>query len=240
MPVPPEAVWEVLADAGGYGRLQGGPGHRPRLPAPGTRFHHTIGFGPVTLRDHTEVLEAEAPRCLRLRAKGRPAGQATVTLRLTPVDGGTAVEMVEHPAGPFGPLALNPLVHVATRLRNGRSLMRLEDLARAPERRVSSVWLDTAPEAPAFPALEEHLTADVCVVGGGIVGVTTALVLHEAGARVVLVEADRIGDRPFACVPALHPERSYAIACRIAGAPPEGMFISAGGPSATVRAPGGR
>jgi glycine/D-amino acid oxidase-like deaminating enzyme/nitrite reductase/ring-hydroxylating ferredoxin subunit len=58
---------------------------------------------------------------------------------------------------------------------------------------VSSVWLETAPAARAFGALEANLTADVCVVGEGIVGVTTALLLHEAGARVVLVEADRIG-----------------------------------------------
>ena len=33
----------------------------------------------------------------------------------------------------------------------------------------------------------------MAVIGGGIVGVTTALALHEAGARVVLIEADRIG-----------------------------------------------
>jgi glycine/D-amino acid oxidase-like deaminating enzyme/nitrite reductase/ring-hydroxylating ferredoxin subunit len=58
---------------------------------------------------------------------------------------------------------------------------------------VTSVWLETVPAAPAFGRLEENLEADVCVVGGGIVGVTTALLLHEAGARVVLLEADRIG-----------------------------------------------
>jgi Rieske Fe-S protein len=35
----------------------------------------------------------------------------------------------------------------------------------------------------------------------------------------------------------LHPERSYAITCRIAGAPPEGMFISGGNvPTRSVRA----
>ena len=33
----------------------------------------------------------------------------------------------------------------------------------------------------------------MCVVGGGIVGVTAALVLQEAGARVVLIDAGRIG-----------------------------------------------
>jgi glycine/D-amino acid oxidase-like deaminating enzyme/nitrite reductase/ring-hydroxylating ferredoxin subunit len=56
-----------------------------------------------------------------------------------------------------------------------------------------SVWLQTAPLAPSHPRLDRDLHADACVVGGGIVGVTTALLLHEAGLHVVLVEADRIG-----------------------------------------------
>jgi uncharacterized protein YndB with AHSA1/START domain len=134
MPVAPEAVWGVLADADGYEYwVVGSKAIRdadPGFPSPGTRFHHTIGFGPLTLRDHTEVLDAEPPRSLRLRTKGRPLGVATVTVRLTPEKGGTTVEMVEHPAGPFAVLGLNPLLHAVTKLRNARSLMRLEDLAR--------------------------------------------------------------------------------------------------------------
>src|SRR3954463_9739144 len=134
MPVPRRTVWEALADPYGYAYwVAGSKAVRdadPGWPAPGTRFHHTIGVGPLTLRDHTEVMEAEPPRLMRLRANSRPLGAATVTLRLTPLDGGTAVEMVEHPAGPFAVLALNPLLYVLTQLRNARSLMRLEDLAR--------------------------------------------------------------------------------------------------------------
>jgi glycine/D-amino acid oxidase-like deaminating enzyme/nitrite reductase/ring-hydroxylating ferredoxin subunit len=58
---------------------------------------------------------------------------------------------------------------------------------------MTSVWLDTGPSQPAYPALEQDVRADVAVIGGGIVGVTTALLLREAGARVVLLEANRIG-----------------------------------------------
>jgi uncharacterized protein YndB with AHSA1/START domain len=134
MPVPPQAVWDALADPAGYEYwVVGSKAIRdadPGFPAPGAKFHHTLGFGPLTVRDHTEVLEADPPRRLRLRAKGRPLGVATVTLRLEPEDGGTTVEMVEHPAGPFAVLALNPAVYALTRVRNARSLMRLEDLAR--------------------------------------------------------------------------------------------------------------
>jgi glycine/D-amino acid oxidase-like deaminating enzyme/nitrite reductase/ring-hydroxylating ferredoxin subunit len=56
-----------------------------------------------------------------------------------------------------------------------------------------SIWLATAPDAPAHPRLTRDVEADVCVVGAGIVGVTTALLLHEAGLHVVLVEANRVG-----------------------------------------------
>lgn len=43
------------------------------------------------------------------------------------------------------------------------------------------------------PTLGEDVTADVCVVGGGIAGCSTALHLAQRGYRVVLLEAERIG-----------------------------------------------
>jgi uncharacterized protein YndB with AHSA1/START domain len=133
MPVPAQAVWDALAEPSNYGYWVVGS-KRIRdadadFPAPGTKLHHTIGVGPLTLDDHTEVLEAEAPKYLRLRAKGRPIGTASVILRMTPVDGGTCVEIVENPDGPYSLLALNPLLQIATKVRNAESLMRLEELA---------------------------------------------------------------------------------------------------------------
>jgi glycine/D-amino acid oxidase-like deaminating enzyme len=56
-----------------------------------------------------------------------------------------------------------------------------------------SIWLETAPPQPERPRLDRDVTADVAVIGGGIVGVTTALLLQEAGATVILLEANRIG-----------------------------------------------
>jgi uncharacterized protein YndB with AHSA1/START domain len=133
MNAPPEAVWAVLADPGGYAYWVVGSKRirdaEPEWPAPGSKFHHTIGVGPLTLDDHTVSLEAEPPRRLKLRAKGRPAGTATVILELEPRAGGTQVRITENPDGVFSPMALNPLVHVATKLRNAESLMRLEELA---------------------------------------------------------------------------------------------------------------
>ena len=135
MPVAPEAVWEALADPSGYAYwVVGSKAVRdvgPGFPAPGTKFHQTIGVGPLTLNDHTEVVEAERPSLLRLRAKGRPVGIATVILRMTPEADGTTVEIFERPEGPYSLLALNPVLQLATKLRNAESLMRLEELALA-------------------------------------------------------------------------------------------------------------
>lgn len=44
-----------------------------------------------------------------------------------------------------------------------------------------------------YPALQEALQADVCVLGGGFTGLSSALHLAEAGFKVVLLEAGRIG-----------------------------------------------
>jgi uncharacterized protein YndB with AHSA1/START domain len=133
MAVPPEAVWAALADAGGYGYwVVGSKEIRDAdadWPAAGSRFHHTVGVGPLTIRDHTESLRALRPTLLELRAKARPLGTARVTLELLPEGGGTRVRMTENPDGLTSWLTLNPLVQLATRGRNAESLMRLEELA---------------------------------------------------------------------------------------------------------------
>lgn len=55
-----------------------------------------------------------------------------------------------------------------------------------------SVWRGTA-SATDWPRLENEVTAEVAIVGGGITGVTAALLLAQAGRSVALVEAGRIG-----------------------------------------------
>ena len=57
----------------------------------------------------------------------------------------------------------------------------------------SSLWIETQPAEP-YPALAGDITADVAVIGGGITGVTAALLLARAGLSVVLVEARRVGE----------------------------------------------
>jgi gamma-glutamylputrescine oxidase len=57
----------------------------------------------------------------------------------------------------------------------------------------ASWYAATAAELPPFPALAGEEAADVCVVGGGYTGLSAALHLAEAGMRVVLLEAQRVG-----------------------------------------------
>ena len=44
-----------------------------------------------------------------------------------------------------------------------------------------------------FPALQGEVESDVCVVGGGYTGLSTALHLRKLGFSVTLLEAQRIG-----------------------------------------------
>ncbi len=59
------------------------------------------------------------------------------------------------------------------------------------EKPPQSYWIAST-EQPDYPALEEDITADVAVVGGGIAGITAAYLLKSEGLKVVLIEADRI------------------------------------------------
>ena len=56
----------------------------------------------------------------------------------------------------------------------------------------TSVWVDTGPEHDERPQLDGDVDAEVCVIGGGIVGITTAALLQDAGVRTVLLEGNRL------------------------------------------------
>jgi len=56
-----------------------------------------------------------------------------------------------------------------------------------------SWYAATADFLPEQPALQSEVRADVCVVGGGYTGLSAALHLAEAGYKVILLEAQRVG-----------------------------------------------
>jgi glycine/D-amino acid oxidase-like deaminating enzyme/nitrite reductase/ring-hydroxylating ferredoxin subunit len=55
----------------------------------------------------------------------------------------------------------------------------------------TSLWLDTTPETN-FPTLQNGLTVDVAIIGGGLAGLTAATLLKAEGKTVAVLEAGRI------------------------------------------------
>ena len=56
-----------------------------------------------------------------------------------------------------------------------------------------SYYLATANNMEAFPQLEEDVSCDICVIGGGFTGLSAALHLKKLGFDVILLEAQHIG-----------------------------------------------
>jgi hypothetical protein len=58
--------------------------------------------------------------------------------------------------------------------------------------KAESYWIATTPES-SYPPISGDTHVDVAILGGGIVGITTAYLLKEAGVlSVAVIEADRI------------------------------------------------
>lgn len=86
-----------------------------------------------------------------------------------------------HQPFPFGALQFH-IVIVGTTLE-----MKMPHI---PENR--TYWNETA-TATDFPQLSEDLNVDVAIIGGGIVGITTARMLKDMGQTVAVIEARRVG-----------------------------------------------
>ena|SRR5829696_9015937 len=132
----PDRVFAVLADGWTYDHWVVGCKQIRAVddnwPEPGATLHHSVGLGPVTVRDTTTVIESDPARRIVLRARARPAGVARVEIDLAERDGGTEVTLRERPVS--GPPALvhNPLQDWLIDRRNREGLRRLKQLAERP------------------------------------------------------------------------------------------------------------
>lgn len=129
----PERIFELLDDARTYEFWVVGCKDIRAVdadwPAEGSAFHHAVGIGPLSLEDHTSILEREAPRKLKLRARARPAGVAHVLIELEASGSGTNVVMFEEPVEGLPAKLHNPLQDHLIHRRNVESLRRLKWLA---------------------------------------------------------------------------------------------------------------
>jgi glycine/D-amino acid oxidase-like deaminating enzyme/nitrite reductase/ring-hydroxylating ferredoxin subunit len=55
-----------------------------------------------------------------------------------------------------------------------------------------SFWNDSV-KLPEYPQLQENTHAEVCIIGAGIAGMTTAYLLSEQGISVIIVDSGKIG-----------------------------------------------
>ena len=133
----PDEVFDELIEPDNFGHWVVGTkqvrGADEDWPQVGSRFHHTVGFGPVHIRDTTEVLEIARPGRLVMRALMGPLGSAIVRLLLERHGDATLVAMEEFPdAGPVTWLP-DDLNEVLATMRNVRALERLKQLVESEE-----------------------------------------------------------------------------------------------------------
>lgn len=132
---PAAVVWSVLADGWMYAAWVVGAsrirGVDQGWPNPGSRVHHSFGVWPAVIDDDTEVLATDPGRELLLKARGWPAGEAHVRIRVaagnTPDN--SAVSITEDVTGGPGRLITRPARQLLITPRNTEALRRLALLA---------------------------------------------------------------------------------------------------------------
>ncbi|MFN8077293.1 MAG: SRPBCC family protein [Kineosporiaceae bacterium] len=143
----PQAVFDVLTDGWLYASWVVGASRVRAVddtwPAQGARLHHSFGLWPALINDSTHVLSSVPGQRLVLQARGWPAGEATVDIRLLPLDaaggegigegtngaGGCVIVLGEDATKGPGRLVPPPLRKAALVVRNRETLRRLAMLA---------------------------------------------------------------------------------------------------------------
>ncbi|GGM16716.1 polyketide cyclase [Nakamurella endophytica] len=130
---PPSAVFDVLRDGWLYAVWVVGAGRirdvEPGWPAVGTKIHHSVGSWPALIDDTTSVLEMEPDRLLKLRGRAWPAGEAEITITLSPTADGCRVAITEDAVKGPGTLIPPAVRHALLHWRNTETLRRLDYVA---------------------------------------------------------------------------------------------------------------
>jgi hypothetical protein len=128
-----ETVFAVLNDARAYQRFVVGTkrvrSFDPRWPEPGTALHHTVGVGPLGLRDKTEATDIHPPDRVVVRPHIRPFVVTESTFQLEGRGDDTLLRLDEYAVGgPLRPVWPGPLDGLMA-LRNRLVVRRIARLA---------------------------------------------------------------------------------------------------------------
>jgi len=182
----PDEVFAILSDPYRYPEwVVGAAGVRDQdeeFPEVGSRFHHNVGAWPLSVKDHTEVVEVDPPHRLVLKAKARPLGTAVIEVELSESSGGTELTLDEGPGDRLTSIvASNPVADTALRVRNATALARLKRL------------VEGTPEGE--PIRHREIANQRVLVTGGSsgVGLAVAQALAEDGAEVALLARNELG-----------------------------------------------
>ena len=130
----PRQVFDVLRDGRSYQHWVVGTRALRDVdagwPAPGTRLHYTVGYGPLRKDDVTSSLAYLPDERLELEAHAWPAGTAGIVLQAQAVEEGTRFSIDEAPRRGPAKLLHNPATAALIALRNVETLRRLEAQAR--------------------------------------------------------------------------------------------------------------
>ncbi len=145
VPVPIATVFAVLSDPRTYSSFVVGTKRirrfDPTWPALGSDLHHTLGAGPLVLRDLTRVEEVHQDQRLVLRAQIRPLAVNRVAFGLRPTEQGTEIEVegyaIEGPAAALWNPAFDGLMWLRNQLML-RRLRRVVERRRAQQSRAAA------------------------------------------------------------------------------------------------------
>lgn len=131
---PAEDVWAVLADGWLYATWVVGASRirdvDPHWPHAGSRLHHSFGVWPVLIDDHTEILACDPGRELLLKARGWPAGEAHIRIKVTAAGThGSIVSIAEDATSGPGRMIPRPARQLLITPRNTEAMRRLALIA---------------------------------------------------------------------------------------------------------------
>ena len=60
---------------------------------------------------------------------------------------------------------------------------------------MGSLWIEPTKDDISFNELNQNKEIDICIIGAGLFGLTTAYYLSKNGKKVVVIEKDKIGEK---------------------------------------------